>query len=328
MKRLLLLMFVALLGLVACRPSAPTLPADSPPTSKEYRIAYNISMDSTGRNYQVWSMKMDGSDKRNLVNHKEVSWTYHAYGDRIFFISDRDTAYRNYFLYEMDAFGENVRRISDLRLEDSWMSTRNEGKEMVVAGRVGKETRFQLFLIDLESGRFRQLTHDTSAMYRDPAFSPDGKQLVFAYMAHKRDTSADEELWIMNADGSDMRQLTHYPMDDPGRFEYGYKAGPPHWHPTENFISYQSVQGGRSSLYAVTPDGKKQWKLMENKLEEGWHDWSPDGKWLALELYDSLHRQYSIGLMDWATKELKVLTDTSYRLQHSPVFVEVGDSAR
>ena len=31
--------------------------------------------------------------------------------------------------------------------------------------------------------------------------------------------------------------------------------------------------------------------------------------------------KYQIGLMDWKTKELKVLTDTIYKYQQSPVFV-------
>lgn len=318
---------IAFLASAACK--NPAVQEPQPVAAKHYRIAYNISMDSTGRNYQIWSMNLDGSDKRNLVNHSEVSWTYYAWEDRLFFISDRDTAYRNYYLYEMDALGKGVKKVSGLRLEDSWMGARNGGKELVVSGRIGKETRYQLFIIDTETGAFRQVTNDTSAMYRDPIFSPDGKQIVCAYIAHKRDTSADEDLYIMNDDGSGMKQLTHFPENDPARYQYGYKAGPPHWHPTENFISYQSLQGGKSGLYAVTPDGTKQWQLLDLELEEGWHDWSNDGKWLAVELYDAATGRYSIGTVDWKTKELKVLTDSSYQYQHAPVFVEVaGDQAR
>lgn len=295
------------------------------PAPKHYRIAYNVLVNPEKDDYEVWSMELDGRDPHNITRHKDVAWTYHACEDRLFFISDRDTSYRHYFLYETDALGKQVRKVSDLRLEDSWMSCRNQCKEMVVAGRVGKEVRHQLFLMDLETGQYRQLTQDTAAMYRDPMFSPDGQQIVCAYMPHKRDTSAHEELWIMNADGSGMRQLTHYPQDDPLRHTYSYKAGPPHWNSQENFITYQSRQAGKYSLYAVTPDGKRQWKLTRNPQEEGWHDWSPDGKWLAVELFDSAHKQFHIGLMDWATQELKVLTDTSYQYQQAPVFVEVRE---
>ncbi len=100
----------------------------------QYRIAFNVAQDSKADDYEVYSMNLDGSDKRNITNHKDVAWTYYAYKDRLFFISDRDACKRCYFLYEMKADGSNVRKISDLRLEDSWMGSRNDGAEMVVSG--------------------------------------------------------------------------------------------------------------------------------------------------------------------------------------------------
>jgi TolB protein len=85
-------------------------------------------------------------------------------------------------------------------------------------------------------------------------------------------------LYILNADGSALTRLTQYPENDTLINQYGYKAGPPRWHPTENFISYIPQQAGKYSLYTVTPDDQKQWKLTNNLFAEGWHDWSPDGK--------------------------------------------------
>ena len=73
----------------------------------------------------------------------------------------------------------------------------------------------------------------------------------------------------MNEDGSGLTQLTHYPENNPSAKEYGYRAGSARWHPTENFISYVSLQDGRHSIYAVTPDGRKQWKLIDNPNSEG-----------------------------------------------------------
>jgi TolB protein len=47
------------------------------------------------------------------------------------------------------------------------------------------------------------------------------------------------------------------------------------------------MQNGKYSLYSVSLDGQKQWKLTNNPQNEGWHSWSPDGKWLAIELFDN-----------------------------------------
>jgi TolB protein len=294
---------------------------------KKYKIAYNVwAPDSAAPdNYEIFCMNIDGSENKNITGHKDVAWTYHAEKDKIFFISDRDTAYRNYFLYNMDRNGGNIKKVTGLRLEDSWMDSRNDGKELIVSGRIGKEIRYQLFIVNTVDGSFRQITHDTSAIFYDPVFSPDGKQIVFAYQKNKRDKSQHEELYIMNEDGSNMLQLTHYPENDPGLKTHQYKAGPPKWHPTENFISYHSFQNGKNSLYAVTPDGKKQWKLTDIKLSEGWHDWSTDGKWLTMDLLEENPKKYRIGLMNWKTKELKLLTDTTYTYQQAPVFVEIPE---
>jgi TolB protein len=62
--------------------------------------------------------------------------------------------------------------------------------------------------------------------------------------------------------------------------------------------------------------------LTDSQTAEGWHDWSPDGKWLAYDASDIEGKQFQIMLMNWQTKELKQLTDSSYKSQFAPVFVE------
>ncbi len=289
---------------------------------QDYSIAYNIHVpDTTKDDWEILIMNIDGTDKRNITNHPDVAWTYFTFRDKIFFISDRDTSYRHYYLYTMDKNGNNIQKISSLRLEDSWMSCRNDGSELIVSGRIGKEIRHQLFLINLQSGIHRQITNDTGALYRDPCFSPDGKQIVFSYKKNKRDRSAFEELYIMNYDGTGLKQLTHYPADNISASGFGYKAGAAKWHPTQNFISYVSKQDGRNSIFAVKPDGSAQWKLSDTSNGEGWHDWSPDGQWLTYSGSDPDENQYHIMLLNWKTKELKQLTDNSYKSQLAPVFV-------
>ncbi|MBK9270304.1 MAG: PD40 domain-containing protein [Saprospiraceae bacterium] len=291
--------------------------------SSDYKIAYNVFIpDSTKDDWEIMCMTLDGSDKRNISQNPDVAWTYHSYGNKLFFISDRDSCYRCFYLYEMDAQGQQVRKISDLQLEDSWMSTRGNGEEIIVTGRIGKNIRHQLFIIHVPSGKFRQLTNDTTARYGDPCFSPDGNKIVFSLKKNKRDKSSHEELFLMNSDGSDVKQLTHYPQDNPSAKEYGYRAGAARWHPSENFISYVSKQNGRHSIFAITPDGSRKWKLIENEASEGWHDWSPDGQWLTYNGSDHAESQFHIYLMKWSSKETRQLTDNTYKSQLSPVFVK------
>lgn len=290
----------------------------------KYLVAYNIFVpDTTKDDWEVMITNMDGSQRMNVTNNEDVAWTYYAYRDRLFFISDRDTAYRNYFLYVMKPNGSGVRKVSDLRLEDSWMSSRHQGKSMIVAGRIGKKIRYQLFEINTENGKYMQLTTDTTAAYSDPCYSPDGKYIVCSYQANQRDKSQHEELFLMNADGTDLRQLTHYPETDPGLHEYGYKAGAPRWHPSGEFITYVSKQEGRNQIFAVSPDGMKQWKLFEDERSIGWHDWSDDGQWLTFNGTND-DDQYHIYLMNWQSKEITQLTTDEVKSQLGPVFVHIS----
>lgn len=290
---------------------------------RRFRIAYNIHIPDTSKDdWEIMLMNPDGSDKANITGHPDVAWTYIANNDLLYFISDRDTCYRCFFLYECDATGNKIRKVSSLRLEDSFMSLRYDGSEMIVAGRIGSFIRYQLFLINLKDGSFRQLTSDTAAYHADPCFSPDGKKIVFSYKKNRRNRNEFEELYIMDEDGKNSRQLTHYPKENPSAGEYGYRAGASRWHPTENFISYVSKQDGRHSIFAITPDGSKQWKLIDNPESEGWHDWSRDGKWLVFNNSDKEETQYHITLVNWVTKKWSQLTDNTYKSQLGPVFIQ------
>lgn len=287
-----------------------------------YKIAYNVLEDTAADNYDIYIMDMNGDNKKNITNTPGVEWVYYAYKDKIFFISDRDTCTRCYFLYEMDADGNNVKKISDLQLEDSWMSSRNNGEELVVTGRIGKDTRSQIFLLKTQDGSYRQITNDTAARYNDPLFLPDEKQIVLRYKPDKRNRDQRTELYLMNDDGTGLKQLTTYPVTDTTAPWHAYHAGPPRWSPAEKCITYQSLQDSACHLYKITADGKSQGRLTNNEQIEGWNDWSSDGNWLVFETFDREQSIFDVYLMNWKTKQLRRLTD-HWKYEQVPVFVEV-----
>lgn len=88
-----------------------------------------------------------------------------------------------------------------------------------------------------------------------PAVSPDGKQIAFM---SRRD--GNWNIYIMNSDGTGLRQLTDDPSED----------GLPTWSPDGKVIAFVSNRGGPWAVWAVPPGGggKRQLFTMEG---------SPDG---------------------------------------------------
>lgn len=294
--------------------------SDTNSNVSHYKIAYNVYYDTANDNYEVFVMNSDGTGQKNISNAPGVEWVYYAWKDKLYFISDRDTTHRMYFLYEMDADGNNVRKITDLRLEDSWMSSRNDGQELIVSGRIGKEIRFQLFLVDVKTGSYTQLTTDTAASFADPHFSPDGKQIVFRHRKNRRNYQDEKaEIWIMDADGSNLKQLTHYPEDTTAQW-HSYHAGPPFWEPNHNLISYISRQKGKHNIFTMAPDGSNVKQITTDTLSEGWHAWSPDGEWLAFDVSNKAGYKFDIYLRNRDGSGQKKLT-SDWRSEMAPVFV-------
>ncbi len=290
--------------------------------SANYKLAFNVLQDQKADDYEVYTINTDGTGMANATNHKDVAWTYYSIPGKLLFISDRGACRRCYFLYESAHDGSNPRKLMNLQLEDSWMGSRGNGKELVVAGRIDTRVRYQLFIVDRETGKYKQLTNEPAAAFRDPSFSPDGKKIIYVYKKNRTDRSEIEELYIMDSDGTNRRKLTTYPASDPLAKDPAYKVGPPHWNAKYKFITYQSNQAGKQSIYAVTPDGKKQWKLTDLTIDEGWHDWSPDGEWLAFDSRDAATGRYDLMLWNYKTKELKKVTGSSqFKYHQAPVFL-------
>lgn len=278
----------------------------------ELRIAFNVLVDSKTSEYEIFVMNLDGSGQKNITNSKGVDWVYYSYGDKLYFVSDRDSKPRKYFLYEMDSDGQNVRKISQFLVEDSWVSSRKQGKELVVSSpKDGK--RHELYIIDRNGTQLKRLTND-DIYDSDPAFSPDGKKVVF-----RSKRSGVDELWIMDEDGSNLRQLTFYPKDEKYEDDRFYHASAPFWEPNRNLISFGSKRKGNYNIFTIKPDGTGLKQLTHGTFDELWHAWSPDGKWIV---YDGTNQEgnYDIYLMRADGSARKQLT-TDKRYEQAPVFV-------
>ena len=269
-------------------------------------------IDEETVDYDIFIMNLDGSEKRNLTNLPGVDWVYYSYNDKIYFISDRDTTAKLFFLYKMDIDGRNIKRISQFYLENSWITSRYDAKEFIVSS-AKDSVRHELYLIDSDGNELKRLTNN---IYydNDPCFSPDGNQIVF-----RSRRPITDELWIMDDTGENLRQLTSYPLHDSTGGDFHYHAGPPFWEPNRNVITFMSFQNFNYNIYEIKPDGSDLKQLTNGPFDEGWHCWSSDGKYLA---YDGTDAQgnYDIYLMEYDSGDIHRLTHEK-QFDQAPVFV-------
>jgi Tol biopolymer transport system component len=99
-----------------------------------------------------------------------------------------------------------------------------------------------------------------------PAFSPDGGRIVFSDR-----TGGNSEIFIINADGSNLQNLTNDPLSDSN----------PIFSPGGNEIIFVRNFYGRSHLYRMNLDGGNQGRLTEKNGYELAPAFSPDGFYLA-----------------------------------------------
>ncbi len=285
----------------------------------DYKIAYNVLYNGYNDDYEIFVMDADGSNQINISNRVGIDWLYYSYGDRLYFISDRDTTSRKYFLYEMKWDGTEVRRVTDFLVHDSWIGGRNEGSEFVISANVEEDSDSRdLFIIDLQGNILTRVTDDT-LLNSDPQFSPDGTQIV--YRSYREGI---DELFVVNADGSNLRQITHYPADDTTALEWEYHVGPPQW-VNDSTITYMSKQNDNYSIFSTTPNGGQPVQITPDLTEEGylanegWHSWSKDGKQVAYNASE-WDGNYNIYIMNAdGSDPHRLTTDKWY--EQAPVFV-------
>lgn len=141
-------------------------------------------------------------------------------------------------------------------------------------GVIDQEDGRHLYIMDLTTKVSRQVT---TGSYNDisPSWSPDRNRIVFASDRSGRD---DFDLFVINADGSELVQLTHTPMVD--EIE-------PAWSPNGATIAYVERfffphRGSEYRLSLISADGKETRRLTEGPNDTS-PAWSPDGRFLAFE---------------------------------------------
>jgi len=131
------------------------------------------------------------------------------------------------------------------------------------------------------------------------AWSPDGKRIAFC---SNRDGKS--EIYVMNADGSDVKRVTDNLSDDFG----------PQWSPDGKKLLFDSERDGNKEIYVMDADGGNQTRLTRNNETDSATSWSPDGSQIAFASNrDNGSYNYDIYVMNADGSNVrKIVNDPEY----------------
>jgi Tol biopolymer transport system component len=122
-----------------------------------------------------------------------------------------------------------------------------------------------IYVVDVASGRVRNVTHDERTEY-SWSWLPDGRRILFASVPNDRMKRGRSHVFVVDADGRNRRQLTS------GTGEVSPELAPGGHH----FLFV--VEGGRQrGLYVMRVDGTQPKRLTHGHEASYEASWSPDG---------------------------------------------------
>lgn len=234
--------------------------------------------------------------------HKETRQLDGVARTKLAFVSDRDssrvvgrpsqTAAEGKEIYFADYDGANTTRFTvnrSLNLSPSWSPTGD------LLAYTSYASGFpDIYVANLaEPGRPLQRPAAGSERVQNQlaAWSPDGAMLAFT---SNRAGPGNSDIWVVNRDGSGLRNLTNNPAMD----------WAPAWSPSGQQIAFASDRAGGKHLYVMSVNGTGLQRLVDLEIDRP--TWSPLN-FIAFTVASKAG--YDVGIYDFASPGVKILTD-------------------
>jgi Tol biopolymer transport system component len=254
---------------------------------------------------QIYTMKADGSDTR-LISTGDGRTTcsyFFPRGDRVLYSSTHLGSkqcperpdfskgyvwaiYPSFDIFTAKPDGSDVKQLTTTTGYDAETTISRNGKLVFTSMRDGD---LDIYTMDADGKHVRRLTNELG-YDGGPFWSSDGKHIVYrAYHPQTEKEKADYssllrqnlirpttlEIWVMNADGSNKRQVTRN-----GKANFA-----PYFFPDNKRIIFASnmddPKGRNFDLYKISVDGSGLERLTFNETFDGFPMFSPDGKKLV-----------------------------------------------
>jgi Tol biopolymer transport system component len=260
-------------------------------SSLQGRIAFSSGTDD------IYAVNADGSELKRLTTSKDLEFdpTWSPDGRAIAYRHQRDFD-SPIHIFVMNADGSHRRNLTGSEELAGWGPDWSPDGEWIAWNSATDITSsFDLGLIHPDGTGRRVIKAGVYVEY--PAWSPDGRRIAFMSPA----AGDPYDIYVMNADGTDVRRLTESPGPD----------GWPAWSPDGRQIVFSSVRddclyseaedclttgdvGPWHTLYVMNADGTDQHRLTRTFGQ--FAVWSPDGQYILFAPWLNVIRPDGTGL--------------------------------
>jgi Tol biopolymer transport system component len=273
---------------------------------------------------QQFVMNVDGSGMRRVSNGqgRTTCGYFYAGGTRILFSSTHHVApecppnpdFRQGYVWPLPDFeiytatpdGGDLRRLTNSPGYDAEATLSPDGSRIVFTST--RDGDLDIYTMNVDGSDVRRLT---SALGYDggPFYSPDGRQIVYRASRPTGDAAADYrrllaenvvrpselEIWVMDADGSNQRQVT----------ALGGANFAPYFHPDGRRVIFASnhhnPRGRNFDVFLVNLDGTGVVPVTTHSDFDGFPMFSPDGRQLvfASNRHGAVPGETNVFIADW-----------------------------
>jgi TolB protein len=278
---------------------------------------------------QIFTMNIDGSDKKMVSTGKgRTTCSYFLPGDKkIIYASthlagdncppppDRSKGYawklyESFDIFSANADGTNLKRLTNTDGYDAEATVSPKGDKIVFTST--RDGDPEIYTMNLDGSDQTRLTHQKG--YDGGAFfSLDGSKIVFRASRPKTEEELADyedlaenamfrpttlEIYVMNADGSDIQQVTNY----------GKASFAPFLHPDGKRIIFSSNINSKTGrdfdLYLINTHGTGLEQITFNETFDGFPMFTRDGKHLVFcsNRFDKKEGETNVFIADWIDK--------------------------
>jgi Tol biopolymer transport system component len=173
------------------------------------------------------------------------------------------------YIFAVDVSTKQVRQLTQGNFDEHSIDWSPDGKEILfVSNREPNQDEFfnyDIFALKVADNSIRRLTATEYSEY-EPLWSPDGKRIVFRGtrrgLTDRETTMEDTHVWVMNADGSDRREIGAV-LDN--------RQGVPRWASDGNAVYFTVQQLGSNHLVRLPiSSGKPEYVVKDTGGVGGW----------------------------------------------------------